>query len=60
MIHHGLGEGAEELRLGVRSDQPKLLDFYSAFAFELAEELEYAHANPTEPPPSVMRRFLRN
>jgi GNAT superfamily N-acetyltransferase len=59
VIHHGLGEGAEELRLAVRSDQAKLLDFYAAFEFELAEELEYSHANPAEPPPSVMRRFLR-
>ncbi len=59
VIHHGLASNAEELRLAVRSDQPKLLDFYSAFEFELAEELEYTHANPAEPPPLVMRRILR-
>ncbi|MBB3121613.1 GNAT family N-acetyltransferase [Pseudoduganella violacea] len=59
VIHHGLAIGVEELRLAVRSDQPKLIDFYSAFEFELAEELEYSHANPLEPSPLVMRRTLR-
>ncbi|MYM89859.1 GNAT family N-acetyltransferase [Rugamonas sp. FT82W] len=59
VIHHGLASGVEEVRLAVRSDQPKLIDFYSAFEFELAEELEYTHANPLEPPPLVMRRMLR-
>jgi len=58
VIHHGLACGVEEVRLAVRSDQPKLIDFYSAFEFELAEELEYTHANPLEPPPLVMRRYL--
>ncbi|SFL92005.1 GNAT family N-acetyltransferase [Rugamonas rubra] len=60
VIHHGLTCGVEELRLAVRSDQPKLIDFYAAFEFELAEELEYSHANPMEPPPLVMRRLLRH
>ena len=59
VIHHAQDSGAEELRLAVRSDQPKLIDFYSAFEFELAEELEYSHANTVEPPPLVMRRLLR-
>jgi len=60
VIHHGLASGVEEVRLAVRSDQPKLIDFYSAFEFELAEELEYTHANPLEPPPLVMRRSLKH
>ncbi|WP_374520858.1 GNAT family N-acetyltransferase [Undibacterium squillarum] len=51
--------GIEELRLGVRIDQPRLLDLYAAYEFELAPELDYAHANPAEPKPYVMRRFLR-
>lgn len=59
VIHHALSCQAEELRLAVRLDQGKLIDFYAAFGFELAEELEYSHANPAEPPPSVMRRMLR-
>ena len=58
VIHQALESGADELRLAVRSDQPKLIDFYAAFGFELAAELEYAHANPAEPTPAVMRRML--
>ena len=60
VIHHGLACAVQELRLAVRADQPKLLDFYAAFAFELAEELEYSHANLAEPAPLVMRRRLRH
>jgi len=60
VIHHALAAGIEEVRLAVRTDQPGLIGFYTAFEFELAEELEYSHANPLEPPPLVMRRWLRN
>lgn len=60
VIHHGLAAGVEEVRLAVRSDQPKLIDFYTALEFELAEELEYSHANPLEPAPLVMRRLLKH
>lgn len=58
VIHRALAAGVTELRLGVRSDQPRLLDLYAAYGFELAPELEYSHANPAEPPPNVMRRLL--
>lgn len=47
-----------ELRLAVRADQPRLLDFYAAYHFDIAPELEYSHANPAEPAPTVMRRVL--
>ncbi|CAN7443728.1 GNAT family N-acetyltransferase [Pseudoduganella sp. LjRoot289] len=60
VIHHGLETGVQEVRMAVRADQPKLLDFYTAYEFELAEELEYSHANPLEPAPFVMRRQLRH
>jgi GNAT superfamily N-acetyltransferase len=60
VIHHGLAVGVQELRLAVRSDQPMLVDFYTAYEFELAGQLEYTHANPLEPAPLVMRRLLRN
>ncbi|XLZ70797.1 GNAT family N-acetyltransferase [Massilia sp. SR12] len=59
VIHHALAIGIEELRLAVRNDQPKLIDFYTAYEFTLAEELEYSHANPLEPAPLVMRRMLK-
>lgn len=60
VIHHSQASAVQELRLAVRSDQTKLLDFYAAYEFELAEELDYSHANPAEPPPLVMRRRLRH
>ncbi|MES2073057.1 MAG: GNAT family N-acetyltransferase [Pseudomonadota bacterium] len=59
VIHRAQAAGAAELRLGVRSIQPRLLDLYTAYGFELAPELEYSHANPDEPAPNVMRRFLK-
>ncbi|HYD62235.1 MAG TPA: GNAT family N-acetyltransferase [Noviherbaspirillum sp.] len=58
VIHRALASDVHELRLGVRADQERLLDLYSAYGFELAPELEYTHANPLEPAPMVMRRAL--
>lgn len=51
--------GVHEVRLAVRHDQPALLDFYARHDFQPARELEYRHANPTQPRPVVMRRRLR-
>jgi ribosomal protein S18 acetylase RimI-like enzyme len=59
VIHQALESDVSELRLAVRTDQPQLLDFYTALGFEPAAELEYSHANPLEPAPHVMRRLLR-
>ena len=58
VIHRALAADVGELRLAVRSDQARLLDLYAAYGFELAPELEYTHANPVEPAPTVMRRLL--
>ncbi|HVL76456.1 MAG TPA: GNAT family N-acetyltransferase [Noviherbaspirillum sp.] len=58
VIHRALDAGVDELRLAVRSDQERLVDLYSTYGFVLAPELEYTHANPLEPPPTVMRRAL--
>lgn len=58
VIHHAQTAGVEELRLGVRTDQARLVDLYTAYEFELAPELEYTQANPNEPAPQVMRRYL--
>jgi hypothetical protein len=44
----------------VRHDQPRLIDLYSAYGFNEAPELEYSHANPLEPAPTVMRRVLKD
>lgn len=59
VVHHAQSCGVVELRLAVRSDQARLLDLYAAYGFELAPELEYGHANPVEPMPTVMRRRLK-
>lgn len=59
VIHRALASDVEELRLAVRSDQSRLLDLYAAYGFDLALELEYTHANPLEPAPTVMRRLLK-
>ncbi len=58
VIHRAQASDVRELRLAVRADQARLLDLYAAFGFELAPELEYTHANPLEPTPTVMRRLL--
>ena len=47
-----------ELRLAVRHDQARLIEFYAGMGFMLAPDIEYAHANPASPPPTVMRRAL--
>lgn len=59
VVHQAQACNVEELRLAVRADQSRVVDLYSAQGFELAMELEYEHANPLEPAPSVMRRILR-
>jgi len=59
VIHQALGCDVTELRLAVRTDQPRLIDFYAALGFEIAPELEYTDSNPQEPAPAVMRRVLR-
>jgi ribosomal protein S18 acetylase RimI-like enzyme len=58
VVHRAQVADVRELRLGVRSDQERLLDLYAAYGFELAPELEYTHANPAEPAPTVMRCLL--
>jgi len=60
IVHHAYMRDVEELRLAVRHDQARLLDLYSAYDFEEAPALEYAHANPLEPAPIVMRRVLKD
>ncbi|HEX2530224.1 MAG TPA: GNAT family N-acetyltransferase [Burkholderiaceae bacterium] len=59
VIHHALASDVRELRLGVRSDQSRLVNLYAAYGFEVAPELEHFHANSLEPAPIVMRRLLR-
>ena len=59
VIHQAQQADIAELRLAVRHDQPRLLDLYAAYGFELAPELEYSRANPAEAAPVMMRRILK-
>lgn len=59
VIHQALGCDVTELRLAVRTDQQRLIDFYAALGFELAPELEYSRDNQQEASLTVMRRVLR-
>lgn len=59
IIHHAYANDIEELRLAVRHDQTRLLDLYAAYDFSEAHELDYPHANPLDPAPTVMRRLLK-
>ena len=58
VIAEAARRGVSELRLAVRHDQPRLIEFYAGMGFALAPEIEYAHANPASPPPTVMRLGL--
>ncbi|HTH45504.1 MAG TPA: GNAT family N-acetyltransferase [Oxalicibacterium sp.] len=60
IVHHAYLCNVDEVRLAVRHDQPRLIDLYSAYDFKEAPELEYSHANPLDPAPTVMRRLLKN
>lgn len=60
IVHHAYIHNVEEVRLAVRHDQPRLIDLYAAYGFKEAPELEYFHANPLDPPPTVMRRALKH
>lgn len=58
ITHHALKQAIGELRLAVRTDQPRLLDLYAGHGFQVAPDLKYAHANPSEPAPIVMRKRI--
>ena len=57
VVHRALASDIQELRVAVRADQPRLVDFYAAFGFEVAPELEYSHDMAgLETPPIMLRR----
>ena len=58
VIHRALSSDINELRLGVRADQPRLVDFYAALGFEVAPELEYPHDIGHDTPPIMLRRMF--
>lgn len=60
VIDRGLESDVEELRLPLPNDQPRLFDLYAACGFDFAPELEYSHANPLGPSPTILRRKVRH
>ncbi len=53
-----LNRGIEELRLAVRDDEPGLVKFYERIGFFVDSSITYSHANPNNPPPITMRKYL--
>jgi predicted N-acetyltransferase YhbS len=51
-IHRGYA-GAQ---LGVRADQPRLVAFWSALGYRLADDVKMHTVNPLTPPPTTMRK----
>lgn len=51
-------QGQGEMRLAVRHDQPRLLDWYAQLGFQHQPSLLYSAANPHSPPPFVMHKIL--
>lgn len=51
-------QGQGEIRLAVRHDQPRLLDWYAQLGYQLQPALVYSAANPDSPPPFVMHKIL--
>ncbi len=58
LTYRALTGGAPELRLAVRTDQPRLAEYYEGLGFAADPGLEYSRANPDNPPPVVMRKRL--
>lgn len=52
----GLGLG--ELRLAVRHDQYRLVEWYGSLGYVLNPQLVYSAANPLTPPPFVLHKYL--
>lgn len=54
----GREAGMEGAQLAVRFDQPRLVDYYAAFGYTLAEDVELTTVNPRAPPPVGMRKWF--
>ncbi|MEQ9317261.1 MAG: GNAT family N-acetyltransferase [Henriciella sp.] len=55
----GLAAGAEGAQLAVRTDQPKLVAYYSASGYALADDVILTTPNPRSPDPVGMRKWFR-
>ncbi len=58
IIHLALSSDVEELLLGIRPEQTRMLDFYASLGFELAPEVEYLDQYDRQETALVMMRRL--
>lgn len=54
----GRGEGAAGAQLAVRTDQPRLVDYYLDCGYELAGDVKLTTPNPRSPEPTGMRKWF--
>ena len=47
-------------QLAVRSDQPRLVDYYAALGYVLADDVDLTTMNPLEPAPFGMRKIFKD
>ncbi|MFN3608006.1 MAG: GNAT family N-acetyltransferase [Hyphomonas sp.] len=52
----GREQGVAGAQLAIRTDQPRLIDFYAGLGYVLAQDVELATPNPRSPPPIGMRK----
>jgi GNAT superfamily N-acetyltransferase len=50
--------GAAGVQLGVREDQPRLVQFWEALGYVVADDVQLHTVNPLTPPPVTMRKRL--
>ena len=55
----GREAGAEGAQLAVRTDQPRLVDYYLACGYALAGDVMLTTPNPRSPEPTGMRKWFR-
>ena len=58
VIYQALAADIKELLLPVRIRQARMVNLYAADRFERTPKLQFGHANPEEPSPMVMLRWL--
>lgn len=56
--HEARGRGFVELRLAVRHDQYRLVEWYGSLGYVLDASLVYSAANPLTPAPFVLHKYL--
>lgn len=50
--------GAVGIQLGVREDQPRLVQFWEALGYVVADDVQLHTVNPLTPPPVTMRKWI--